>query len=317
MHLHRRLLLLIVLLVGGAACGGDTKQEEAANERATGAVDDGGVDVTDAGQNPRRPLRLQLEQGQKLTTKMTMAIRIRVAINGQPTPATPVPATEVTIESSVDDVADNGDVTFSHVYSSVDAVPGEGVDPATLQAVRQTTAQMKGVRGTGVIGPTGAARSDSMDTSRITDPTLKSTLDSLSSQIQNLTVPFPAEAVGRGATWQVKRSAVLSGIHTDILVRYRLAELSKDSYRLDVEQDVTAPRGPVALPGIPQGTSVEIVDYKMRSSGSINGALDRLFPRDSTLKSSGDMTMAITGPGGQSGNMVQHIELDLGLADAA
>lgn len=317
MRLDRPLLLTMVLLLATAGCdGGESDEATTSTREATAPVDDGGVEVAEAGEAPRRRLRLGLEQGQEFKTKMAVGVRMRVEIDGQPVPAPPLPRWQVLLASTVDKISGNGDISVTHVYTSIEPVAAEGVDPATLNAIRQTGSQIKGLKATVVMTPTGAYRSGTTDTSAITDPTVKTTVDALSSQLQSLTVSFPAAAVGRGATWRVKRSAAVSGVNTDLEMRYRLVDLSKDSYRLEVEQDVTAPPGPVTVPGVPPGATAHIEDYKMKSAGSISGALDRLLPRDSSLKGSSDVTTRIEA-GGQSAKMLQHMDLDLALEDAA
>ena len=313
MRLHHRLVLGLVLLLGVPAC--DSGGGGGGGGGASATPDANGVEVSDSGDEPRRTLRLKVNRGDKFASRLTVSTQMKISMAGQPPQGAPLPSTEFVIETVIDDVAANGDISFSYVYTDMAPIATEGIDPAAMEAMRASLNQMKGLRGTGVASATGAIRSGSVDTSAIQDPTVKGTVESVSSQLHNLSTPFPVAAVGEGATWQAKRSAVVTGVQTNTVARYRLVDLSGASYRLEVVEDVTAPPGPVSLPGVPPGATVSVVDYKMKSTGTIAGELSRLLPRDSTAKGAGDIKMKIEG-NGQTNNMVQHLEIGLTLKEA-
>lgn len=317
--------LLVLLLTVLGACGGDDDQPgESASRSDAGeapAATEGedapdaerAVELLDAGSEPRQELRFELQEGQEFRARMTMVTKLDMSVDGQPLPSTPLPPTEIVITGKIDDVAD-GVASYSFAYERIGAVAAEGVDPAVVAQYDTALAKVQGLRGTGSIDDQGNAGKSTLDTSAITDPALKSTLDSVTSQVTNLTVPFPRDAVGAGARWTAVRRSVQNGITTDSTSTYTLRSRDGDRYVLDVDQRVTAPPGRADLPGL-NGSTAEIIDYDVTSSGEVTGDLANVLPESSVVAGGGDIEMKVTNDG-ETANLVQKLELRVTLAPA-
>lgn len=320
--------LLVLLLPVLGACGGDDDDDQPAeagarseagsrSEAAEGedAPDaEAVVELLDAGSEPRQELRFELREGQEFRARMTTLTKSDMSVDGQALPSTPLPPTEIVIAGKIDDVAD-GVASYSFTYERLGAVAAEGVDPAVVAQYDTALEKVQGLRGTGSIDDRGKAGKSTLDTSAITDPALKSTLDSVTSQVTNLTVPFPVDAVGAGARWRVVRRAVQNGITIDSSSTYTLRSREGDRYVLGVDQTVTAPPGRANLPGLDGGTA-DIVDYEVTSSGEVAGDLTNAFPESSAISGGGDIEMKVT-KDGETANLVQKIDLQVTLAPDA
>jgi hypothetical protein len=144
----------------------------------------------------------------------------------------------------------------------------------------------------------------------VQDPNTRNTVESLNTQMEALTVPFPAEEVGTGATWETARDANLAGIETKVKMQFRLNSLDGDQYGLEVAQEVTAAPGPANVPGVPPGATVQVQDYLVKSTGTSEGTIASMLPARSYIAGAGDIRMQISSEG-QTGNLVQHLEIEV------
>ena len=272
-----------------------------------------GLELLDAGAAPRERLVLQPVVGAEAERVMVAEIGIAVEIDGEELPSPTLPATRLVLRSLVDDVDDEGTITSTFTLVDAAAVDGPGVDPAVLAQTNAALDQMDGLTGTGTTDRHGGSPDVSIDTGPITDPALRSTLDSLTSQLTNLTAPLPAQPVGVGASWRVDRSATLNGVQTDTSTTYTLQARSGNDYVLDVVQEATAPPGPTELPGLPAGVTASIESFLLRSTGEVRGRLDQPLPDSSTIEGGGDIELTVEGDG-EAGRLSQHVTVDASLA---
>ena len=163
--------------------------------------------------------------------------------------------------------------------------------------------------GTAVIDTRGQTLSSEMDTSSVEDPALLSQLEQFASQIEGLTVPFPAEAVGVGAEWIATKEATLNGMTTTARTTYRLVELDEEGYSIELSQTQEGTPGPIDLPTLPAGAEAELVSSSAESTGQMVGRFDRLVP-NGTLDTTGDIVMTMT-MGGTSQDVDQAIEIEV------
>jgi hypothetical protein len=313
-------IVTFALFLSGCG-GGDKPSAKAADpaassdgEPGSGGSSDGDVEVLDNGPEPREELRFSLEAGQEFRSRMTMDFGMDLSIDGEALPSTTLPAMEALIVTRIERV-DDGVATFRFTYEEIGTVAAPGVDPEVARQYESGLQQLKGMSGTGSVDERGVAGEGSIDAAGVTDPNLKAQLESFTSQISNLTVPFPAEAVGVGARWKADRRAVLNGVTTDTSTTYTLRSREGSAYTLDIVQEVTAPTGPVNLPGLPQGSTAEIVSYQMDNAGDLAGDLDTLLPRQSSISGAGDITMQMVSAG-QTSELVQRLTLGITIGDA-
>lgn len=312
------LLLALLLVVGGCSDNGGSDAKSSSEDggrgdaAATKPLDepDDLVEVTSRGSEPRHELRLRVEKGQKQQFTTTAAISYDLTFDGQPLPSTKVPTTRITADTTVDDVLADGTIRYSFVYTKVEALP-DGADPEVVAKMQPLLDQMAGVSGTAELTARGEAIKATVDSSKVSDASVKAQLDQFVDQIGNLTVPFPDQAVGKGAEWSATNEVTLNGIATQVRNVYRLSSVAEDRYELTVTQRQTAKQGPVALAGLPEGATADLQSMNIEGKGTTLGFFTKLLPT-ATISSSGEIKMHVTA-GGDEGDVRQKLSLKIDL----
>ena len=262
------------------------------------------------GAQPRQPLVLRMTAGSSAKVAMVSKVGLKLTIDGEATPMGVVPATRTVMEQRVDRVDADGTAHFSVRFPEVSAVATPGADPAAVQAAEEGLQSLKGVNGTGAVDVRGNVSDVIYDTRSVSDPNLKGTIDSLSSQLGNLSAPFPTEPVGVGARWTVNSTATIAGLKMTTTTHLTLRSRTGDRYELDQTQDGVAVPGPAAFPGMPIGAEASVTKFTLKSSGQVTGDLTRQMPTKSSTKGTGDGTFAMS-VSGQKFTMVQNMTMDI------
>ena len=302
-----RFLVASLTLLALVGCNGNESGTKVSST-APLAEPDGLVKISNRGTEPRHELRLRLEKGQKQTFVMTMDIGFTLTFEGSELPATEIPTTELTGDITIQDVKEDGTASYSFTYTQVRALPGDA-DPNVLASMEPLLKQMEGITGTAEITARGETTELTMDTSSITEPLIKAQVDQTADQIGNLTVPFPDQPVGEGATWEATNEVTLNGIESTVVNKYRLTEVTADSYSFEVKQKQSAKPGRIAIPGLPEGATADLKSMALSGSGSVEGVLSSMLG-SSSLKSAGDILMHVTAEGDE-GDMKQHLDLSI------
>jgi hypothetical protein len=309
-----RLLATAVLLLALGGCGdsgagvaGKPTQPSATSGSAVPGAPV--VTVVDAGDEPRAKIRLHVAKGDTTHATMTMRTSLSQTIDGRSSPPVKTPPISLGMLVEVSDVGDDGTIDARFSYDTVD-VKGRG---AQAQELEKALRSMIGVHGTLRSTDTGALTDGHFEVPSNAPAILKSTLSSFESQLQGMTVPFPTEPVGIGATWTVTTKVEVNRIRTENEVRYRLVERTGDRVVLEVEISQTAPEQDPKLPNLPAGAAVHLTSLSNSGSGHVVVTPSSLLPVSMTSDVSGTTDMTIE-QGGQSGHLVQDTVLELGLS---
>lgn len=322
MRTRRRTALTIGLLLFTAVACGDGDSPSATPETPTTATiatttlppttvaPKPAVRLDSPGAQPRQPMALRLAAGSTAKVAMVNKLTIKITVGGEAAPSSVVPGTRQVITQRVDKVESDGSASLSVAFSDASVVPTPGADPAVVQATQAGLDPLNRVRGTQTVDPDGAVRNVNFDTSAITDPAIKSTVDATTSQIGTLAAPFPSEPVGVGARWTVTSTATLAGLKMTTTTRYTLRGRTGDRYELDQTQEAVAVPGPVLLPNLPAGAQASVTTFTIKSTGQISGDLTRHLPTKSSVKGTGDGTFEMT-LGSEKVSLVQNMTMDL------
>jgi hypothetical protein len=295
--------LAVALLV--AACGGngddvagDTTTTTAPT--TTTAVEAGeageGAEITvlDPGAEPRSELRFELEAGDVSEALLTMTMGIAVEIDGEALPQTPVPPMQMRMRTEVVHVDPGTDrITARVSYSDVDIVDDGTVDSETAAQIRANLDLLNRVSGTMVVTSRGLPVESDFDLPDDLDPNSRQLMEQMTQQVEALTVPFPDEEVGEGATWRARTVSSVGGIETVLDLTYELQELDGTSYVLGVSYDQTAEPQEAEFPGAPPGTVSRVTEYLVDGDGGLRGDLTAMLPRTSTVTAGGDVVMTV------------------------
>lgn len=320
--LRRTHLALSLVLLTAVACGSGDSPTPAAAPSTTEATlppttvaPKPTVTLDFAGAEPRKPLALRLAAGTTNKVAMVNTLGMTLTIDGQAVPGAVLPGTKTVMEERVERVDADGTAHYSTTFIDVSVVPTRGADPEVVKATQAGINSLKGARGSATVDVQGNVTNVAFDTSTVSDPAVKATLESMSSQLGNLSTPFPVEPVGVGARWSVKGSATVSGIKMTTTTRFTLRSRTGDRYELDVAQDAAGVPGPAPFPNLPAGASASITSFNMRSTGQTSGDLTRHLPLKNSNKGAGDGNIEMT-VNGQKIRVVQQLTIDTALSPA-
>lgn len=252
-----------------------------------------GVELLDAGDEPREVLRLRPAVGATSRTDMVFDIALTLAVDGETLEAPSLPATRVVLEQTVDRVDDDGTVNFSFTFAALEAVAGPDTDAGTVSTVNANLSRLVGLQGTGQVDARGDNQSQSVDTGGIDDPTLTAILDSVTSQADELSTPLPRQPVGVGARWRVVREATLLGITTEFTTTFTLRSRDGDRFEVDIVRTGTGRPGPAAIPGLPPGIDATLESLTSRARGRLANSLTRPFGQTGSINGTASFVFTI------------------------
>lgn len=266
------------------------------------------VTLLDAGSGPRRALRIRPVAGSTSRTSVEARITLDMSIDGERFAMPSTPGVRMVLAQRVDRVDTDGRVHLTLTYTDVAPID-EGTDPGVIAAVEAALEDLEGLHGTVVLDARGQVEEAAIDTSGVSDGMARNLLDSLISQISNLSAPFPREPVGIGARWTVTTRAVLVGITTDSTATYTLTGRDGDAYQLGIVAKAVAAPQSIDLPGVPGGTEASVSRFEVRTTGTTSGTASGALPTNSKVTAEGDIVMLVTADG-ETGRVVQHLEME-------
>jgi hypothetical protein len=286
-------LFSAVLLAG---CGGaevDSAEDPSVPDGVAAPSD---ARLIEAGEEPRHELRFRPEVGltQSSTLVMTMTSATSLGEDGFELEM----RTEVEQVSEVTDVADNGEFSVTHTFTSFDLVAAE----ETLDGMGDAFEMLEGMQLTTTVSPTGEVLRSDAEFPETDDPMFDQMIGQVTDQLaDNVAIALPVEPVGVGAVWEVTieqevLGSTLAGHH-----RYTVVEVDDESVTLAVTTDLDLG----ALAG--EGGS-----FEAESSGTVVLSLDRPMPLRSEMTQTQEMTV-VDEAGGESVEMRIRTAIDLEL----
>lgn len=281
-----RALLLVLLAVATTAC---TESEEATFEPAT---DEAGntVTVVDAGEEPRRELRVERAAGdvdevtqlQETTLEMTMGERSQSVEN---------PPVELDLRYVVDEV-DGERTVITGSYE--DARVGEGGDPAVAGELRQSLSALLTATVHATVTPRGSVldgRVEGLDVPGPAGRIVEQMGASLAENAQSVSMPFPVEPVGVGARWRVATETEIGGLPIELTTVVELTELDDERAVGTVEQTLRFVPGDVDV----FGTPATVISGELVGAGTVEWDLAAGIVPRSDITSSGTTVLEVSG----------------------
>ena len=275
-----------VLIRGAAAQAPATEQTEKSDEEIV-------VELQTRGSEPRRELRFTPEKGSKQTSVMTMDMQISMSIDGQSPPQQVMPAQEMTMEITVQDVDAEGDITYSFEYTEMRVIKDpENPSPAE-QAIENAIKPLTGMKGTGVVNNRGFTQSATLDIPEGATPMIKQMLNGMKQAMRRLSSPVPEEAVGVGGQWTVTQSINANGIDLKQTSTHQITELTDEGFSMSVEVEQSAEPQQIKNPSLPANITMTLKSLKTTGSGKSRIMTEHVMPihADVVVESDAAMTM--------------------------
>jgi hypothetical protein len=202
------------------------------------------VDVVmlDPGLEPRRELRLDPPVGSVVEMTTTIDQGFTVELDGR-VQAIPAMGLEMDVTFTVD-TADAETISYRAQY--VDVRAGPDPDPEMADAVEELRAQFVGAESSFVMDRRGTLISQTIGVAGLPEDS-----EELVAQSSALSMPFPVEAVGLGARWDVRSQLSSSGFVFNVSAIHEVVELDGDHVVTDVELRMSLPGTTQTVMGLP------------------------------------------------------------------
>jgi hypothetical protein len=287
-----------VLLWSLAAC--EQKAEPAPQPGEPGkalagqpAAGDPGVKVTllEAGAQPQRTLRYRFDSRAPVTMEMTMDMAMAIGM-GQPNPTeVQLPPMKMFMVIQPEQIQPNGALRYTFRLDSTDVLPGDASDPSMRENLKAELKKTEGLSGWAVVDPRGFTLEADALVPPGASPQVKDMVDKMRQQMRQMSAPFPEEAVGVGARWQVSMPITTDMFRIDQVATYKLLKLEGDLIEMEVGVSQTAPAQDIKVPNLPTAKA-RLVAMSSTGSGSMRVALDRLVP-ESNVSSKTHLAMEL------------------------
>lgn len=242
------------------------------------------VKLIDAGAAPHELVRYQFKSGLTERGVMDMDMQMGVSMGGQEVPMGAMPATRMTLQMRVAEVATDGTARMEFEVVSAEAA---GASPEAA-SVNQSLAMVKGISGWYQMDSYGQVTDGGVKLPQGTAAALGEAFSGVDQSMQQVNAAFPSEPIGVGARWQVTQKVDSGGIQLTQLVEYTLRSRKGNS----VEMEMTLIGGALDAAGaMPPGAKVDAME--VTGNGTLRMQLDRLVPV-STMDTAITMAMSMS-----------------------
>lgn len=206
--------------------------------------------------------------------------------------------------------AANGTIHAPYTYGAFQLLDSSIGPPEALTAIRDGFRQFQGFGGQLTLSSTGAVISNTFSIPPAVDPNVRSLLQQLSGQSNQLGVPLPSQAIGIGARWQATTHLFVSGLSLTQTYEYTLRSRAGTRLGIDVRYTQTAANQRVRLPGVPGNASVTVAGYRITGSGLTVADLSHLASVSGHVTAEGVQRFRIQ-RGRRSGTLDQELRLSV------
>jgi hypothetical protein len=223
----RRLPVLLALAAIAAGTAIATPAVPAGADQAVPVVT-----VLERGTGPRTELRYHLAAGDEQLTELAVLTRINQKVGSQATRSGSAPRITLDMRTKVTDVAADGVFTATYAYEAVHVGDKGDSDSSVAREVREKIKPILGLTGTITMTAQGEVLSADVAIPDDADADLKGLVEQLSTQASSFAVPFPTEAIGRGAEWKAKSTTTVNAIEFSQTTEYTVRSIRGDRVEL-------------------------------------------------------------------------------------
>jgi hypothetical protein len=256
------------------------------------------IKVIDAGAEPRAALRIHAVTGQEQPMNMTMTIGMAMNMGAGASPYIKMPPTEMLMSTKVTSVSSSGDFRYEFELTGVDVKAQADTQPEMVEAMRGAMAGIVGMRGYSVVSSRGEVREAEFELPPNAPAQIQQQLQGMRQSMQQIAVPFPEEAVGVGARWEVVAAIPdLNGLSLTQSASYELVGIEGETVRLKTSISQVAEPQIMKAPGMPPGAQVRLESMSSSGQGETTLNLGKLVPLAAKMQMGMKMAMDIDASG--------------------
>ena len=256
------------------------------------------VKLLKAGGNPKEELRLKLTKGDEQTVAMTMNMTQEMAVGAKKMPSPSMPTTTITMRSKVKDVGKES-ATIDYEIIEAKAMKDKKIDARVAKAIDESLAGIVGLKGEIKIDQRGFVKQHKVNIPDSASPEVKAVMKSMRDSMKNMTSPFPKEAVGVGAQWEVSQNNIKSG---EIRISQTSLHTLKSRKGAVIVTDSTlkqsAKKQEMKSSSMPKGTKMTLESIKGTGSGKSTLSLEHSMPTESQTQIKVDSEFSVEGAKG-------------------
>ncbi|MDC0669541.1 DUF6263 family protein [Nannocystis radixulma] len=294
-----------------AVAAPDTKPAPPATPDTAAPASEGSVvALVDAGGEPREPLRLKLTAGQEQVMIMTMRMGMAMQVGPNKMPKTDIPAMQMTMNLKVSEITGEGDIRSEFSLDKIEVLPDKTTPQAMVDQLKAVLGTMTKMSGTSTITPRGIVKSADFNIPPDVNPQIKQTVESMRQQINQMSVPFPEEALGVGAKWTVTQHLEQQGMKLQQVATWELK--GRDGSVVQLASTIVQTAAPQAIeaPGMPAGAKVSLDRLDSTGSGTTQVDLTHVAPVKGDMKLTSSIAMTTDANGMK---MPMTMEMDMNL----
>lgn len=308
------LLTVFGLLAGLAVPAQEEKKESPEAAAKTTEKARPTLKLLESGTEPRQQLRFDFVKGQKQTVQVKTKMNMSMKIGEFPLPSQPLPSQVMTMDLAINKVSEAGTATIDFQVTSSGLTDTDDIPDFQLRQMEKLLGGMEGLKGTSIIDKKGYTESVDFQIAEGTDKQVAQQIESLKSSLQQMANPFPDEAVGPGARWEVRMPFEQNGIKIVQVTSYLLKSYADGKGNLEVKVKQMADEQNIHPPGAPPGSDIKLTEFDGSGSGQINFSVKKAGPLKSTISSKTALkTEAAFGD--QVQKMSIEVSLDISLVD--
>jgi hypothetical protein len=307
-RLARLRLGLLVLFAAGpslAAPGsGDTDTDT--DTSVTVAPDGSRLELVNAGEAPRAPLRYALVPGAEQRVRYTVRMGIRTDVGLGPMDES-LPPMVLDLAATVDRVRNDGSAVYEVVF--LDADTGEGGAPDMTDGMRDKVRGVVGTRARFTLAPDGRTL-DARYTAAPGAP--EGLMDQVGTALDDSSAILPVEPVGRGATWTHTRVVERNGIAMEQVTVYVLKAREGTRITLDVHVRQAASTQALTSGALPAGAAATLTSMEGHGQGRRVIDLGLPLPVEAARSLDLETVMRMTPPGREPVSLTMTLSLETG-----
>lgn len=232
------------------------------------------IELVEAGEKPRKPLRFDIapgfEQKEKLDVGMTnTAVVVMLSVGN------PEYVVQFDLSVRATEPQEGGAVPVAFEVNDAQIDPKTfGDDEKRVKGLTEALESARKLEGRYTLGPRGGVIDFQVDVPEGANKHAEDMADNLRLAIMALTPAFPDEPVGPGAKWTVHQAIEQANAVLNQLTTYALASREGDTAELKVTVRQTAARQPWES----QDTKYEIETFKGVMDGKLTWSAKKLLP---------------------------------------
>jgi len=255
---------------------------DAAPADAAAAHVDANVKLVEAGAEPRKAMRYTAKVGAQQVANLAMTTELELGAKGQKMP-TLLPKTRMTIGAKVSAADPAGDTRFALSITEADIAEGAEIGGTRAgEKLAEVVRGMKGLSGDKVVSARGVSHQFTLAAPAgsegiMATAALKPVVQGFERAIDQMTVPFPDEAIGVGAKWEVAQKVIEAGMKLDQTTTFEVVAVRDNVVSLRFSVVLAAPSGKLEST-FAGGMAAEVKSLAGSGEGTIDVDLGQVLP---------------------------------------